>query len=602
MSLVRYGSWRWMIAAALASLLSLATFFALRSAQALTLAPSGPSSQAVAPAAKASPTLSRLAAGHPGRQVEVIVQLRAGTTPTAGRALVRSTGGTVTQQVPIINGLGADMTAGAAKSLAGEPGVRSVSLNARIKSQAVHPRRHGASVAPLVDSSKLASAYDIAGHADKAWASGYTGAGVGVAVLDTGIQGNLPDFRVSQSDPTSRVIATAVANPGASTAGDSFGHGTHIAGIIAGNGDNRPSNDPLYGRYIGIAPQANLISVKVSDEQGNASVLDVIDGLQFIVDHKADYNIRVANLSLSSTDPQSYKTDPLDAAVEQAWNSGITVVTAAGNRGLGGDSVSYAPGNDPYAITVGGVDDHGTKTVDDDTTAPWSSQGTTQDGFAKPDLMAPGAHIVSTIPPGSVYTQLCPSCVTDGSYFRVGGTSMAAAVVSGEAADVIQAYPSWNPNQVKAQIIKRSRDVTDPTTSPNDNENAVDKAVNNPLTSTSNTGLTPNSLIDPSTGLIDFSRASWSRASWSDAVDPLRASWSRASWSRASWSRASWSATPQSCSDFERASWSRASWSSADIQTAKDQCSSLLQSVDPTRASWSRASWSRASWSSAFDK
>src|SRR4051812_48180102 len=166
-----------MVAAALAGLLSLATFVALRSAQTLTPGSSGATSQTVAPAAKASPTLSRLAADHPGRQVEVIVQLRAGTTPTAGRALVRSAGGAVTQQVPLINGLGADMSAGAAKNLAGEPGVRNVSVNARIKSEAVHPRRRGASTAPLVDSSKLASAYDVAGHADKAWAAGYTGAG-----------------------------------------------------------------------------------------------------------------------------------------------------------------------------------------------------------------------------------------------------------------------------------------------------------------------------------------------------------------------------------------------------------------------------------------
>src|SRR4029079_11933689 len=102
-------------------------------------------------------------------------------------------------------------------------------------------------------------------------------------------------------------------------------------------------------------------------------------------------------------------------------------------------------GNDPYAISVGAVDDKGTKGLDDDTTAPWSSQGKTQDGFAKPDIMAPGSHIVSTIPPGSVYTQLCPTCVTDGSYFRVGGTSMAAGVASGEGGAVVQEYPNWSP-------------------------------------------------------------------------------------------------------------------------------------------------------------
>src|SRR5207247_9549424 len=129
--------------------------------------------------------------------------------------------------VPLAGGLGAALRAGAAKQRAGDPSVRSVSLNARIKAQAVHPRRRrGASVASTVDSTNLATAYPVAGHADKAWAAGFTGAGVGVAVLDTGIQGDLPDFRVSQRDPTSRVIATAVAHPGASTSGASIGHGT----------------------------------------------------------------------------------------------------------------------------------------------------------------------------------------------------------------------------------------------------------------------------------------------------------------------------------------------------------------------------------------
>jgi hypothetical protein len=123
-------------------------------------------------------------------------------------------------------------------------------------------------------------------------------------------------------------------------------------------------------------------------------------------------------------------------------------------------------------------------------------------------------------------------------------------------------------------------------------EASLDKVLNTPITTTANFGLTPNDLIDPDTGQIDYTRASWSRASWSQAADPLRASWSRASWS----------ATPQSCTDFERASWSRASWSSDDIAMAQAQCANLLAKVDSSRASWSRASWSRASWSTSFDK
>jgi serine protease AprX len=647
LTLVRYGSWRWMVAATLAATLSFATLIGLRSAPDL----SG-SSAGGPPAAHIQGALTQLASRHPNRQVEVIIQLRPGSSPSAGDSLVSSAGGSVIRDLPIINGLGARMSAAEAQGLSADIPVRAVSLNSEIKSQGrLHQRRHGhaahrgrahhhaghhsgrshghsgrvthqaaaaaSSTTGGIDPSKLATSYPQSIRADKAWALGDTGKGVGVAVIDTGIAGNLPDFQVSRSDSTSRVVASAVVNPAASSAGDSLGHGTHIAGLIAGNGWNRPAGDPLAGKYVGVAPDANLIDIKASDDNGDATVLDVIDGLQFAIDFKSDYNIRVVNMSLKSSSAESYRTDPLDAAAEAAWNSGIVVVTAAGNQGSDSDAVSYAPANDPYVISVGAVDDQGNKGTGNDLMTSWSSRGTTQDGFLKPDLLAPGAHIASTIAPGSPYTQLCPSCITDGSYFKVGGTSMAAAIVSGEAADTIQANPGWSPNQVKAQLVMRSRPVKNwnaqlvdgAGTVQNNGDNTVvggegslDKVLNTPINSTANAGLTPNNFIDPSTGQIDYTRASWSRASWSQAADSLRASWSRASWSRASWSRASWSATPQSCTDFERASWSRASWSAADIQMAKDQCANLLAKIDPARASWSRASWSRASWSTSFDK
>jgi serine protease AprX len=620
-----------MVAATLGAALSFATFIGLRSAPDFSAPGSG------APAAHIQAALTQLASRHPNRQVEVIIQLRPGASLPDGDGLVSSAGGTVIRDLEIINGLGARMPAAEAQGLSGDAPIRAVSLNSEIKAQGRlhrhhahhHARSHGrshrithhhaaaASSSTGVDPSRLATSYPQSIRADKAWAMGDTGKGVGVAVIDTGIAGNLPDFQVSRSDSTSRVVASAVVNPGASSAGDSLGHGTHIAGLIAGNSWNRPAGDPLAGKYIGVAPDANLIDVKAADDNGDATVLDVIDGLQFATDFQSNYNIRVVNLSLKSSSSESYRTDPLDAAVEAAWNSGIVVVAAAGNQGSDSDAVSYAPANDPYAITVGAVDDQGNKGTGNDLMTSWSSRGTTQDGFVKPDILAPGSHIASTIAPGSPYTQLCPSCIVDGSYFKVGGTSMAAAIVSGEVADAVQANPGWTPNQIKAQIVNRSRPVknwsaqlVDGAGTVQNNgdadvlggEGSLDKVLNTPLTSTANSGLVPNNLIDPATGQIDYSRASWSRASWSQAVDPLRASWSRASWSRASWSRASWSATPQSCTDFERASWSRASWSSADIASAKDQCANLLAKVDPSRASWSRASWSRASWSTSFDK
>ena len=134
-------------------------------------------------------------------------------------------------------------------------------------------------------------------------------------------------------------------------------------------------------------------------------MLDVIYGLQFAVEHQSQFNIRVINLSLDSTTPQSYKTDPLDAAVETAWMHGIVVVAAAGNRGNVPGAVQYSPANDPYVITVGGVDENGSGNPANDTIASWSSLGTTQDGFQKPDVYAPGAHIVSVLAPNSNFCE-----------------------------------------------------------------------------------------------------------------------------------------------------------------------------------------------------
>ena len=362
---------------------------------------------------------------------------------------MRAAGGKVLDRLPIVNGFGARLPAGAAKALAATDGVRAVTRNAAVEQQAVN-------------AGALGTAYPSSINAPEAWNTRgieVTGRGVGVAVIDTGIAAELADFDAPGATVGSRVVASVVTNPDATSAGDGYGHGTHVAGIVAGNSNERPDGDPLKGRYIGIAPEADLISVKVSDEEGNASVLDVIRGLQFVVDHKADYNIRVVNLSLESSEPGSYKTDPLDAAVEAAWFKGIVVVAAAGNRGSGADAVSYAPGNDPYAITVGAIDDQASKADGDDARPSWSSRGTTRDGIVKPDIHAPGAGIVSNLAPGSAFASMCPSCVVDGQMIKAGGTSMSAPVVSGAIALLLQKAPWLTPDQVKALLVNGARQI-----------------------------------------------------------------------------------------------------------------------------------------------
>jgi serine protease AprX len=536
---------RWMIGIAL---LAIAAFVPVAIAHSgAELPATGAAPAAAAPLPALTPALADLAVSKPGKRVEVIVQMTAGTKRTTAAPLISKLGGRVTRDLHIINAVVASLPAAGARELAAQPGVRAVSLNGAARAQA--------------RGENLSTSFNQSIQAPYLWNTfGGTGRGVGVAVIDTGIAGDLPDFRISNSDKRSRVIGSAVVNPNATTAGDRYGHGTHVEGNDAG--------DSKKGRFSGVAPRANLVSIKVSDDNGDTSVLDVIAGIQFAMDHKAEYNIRVMNLSLESTVAESYKTDPLDAAVEAAWFDGIFVVAAAGNRGPGEGTVRFAPGNDPYIVTVGAVDDRGTKEIADDVPASWSSRGTTQDGFQKPDIYAPGAKIVSTLAPKSKYAGLCSTCVSeDGEYIRAGGTSMAAPMVAGAAAIGFELLPSLTPDRIKALLKDSDRPLTDTV----DELSLVDAArrFSTDGGRLANQGLTPNAYIDPATGQIDYARSSWSRSSWSTASDLLRSSWSRSSWSMVS---------------------------------AEQPAEGFNDTVNPARSSWSRSSWSRSSWSTSWTK
>jgi serine protease AprX len=499
-------------------------------------------------AAAPDKAVQRYAQQHPGHQVEVIVQFKPGTSQQAARATVRAWRGKPGQALPIIRGLAVKMPARSAARLVRAHGVRAVTLNSSVASTAENRPEGG----------KLQTLFNKSIKADGFWKQS-TGTGVGVAVIDTGITGDLPDFATSAADRTSRVIASVVTNPDATTAADTYGHGTHVAGIIAGNGAVRGKDSPLYSQYAGVAPEANLISIKASDDTGNSSVIDVINGVAFAIAHKDDLNIRVLNMSLQSSTPGSYKTDPLDAAVEAAWRAGIVVVVAAGNNGTNADAMQYAPSNDPYVITVGAVDPNGSGGSDDDVVPSWSSRGQTQDGFAKPDIYAPGKSIVSDLAPGSAFASLCPTCIVSGEYIRASGTSMAAPVVAGATALLLQSHPEWTPDQVKGAMLSaahKNRDGNYEIDVNKAKDQKGDKLV-------SNVGLTPNPAAADM--MAD------------DSVDPTRSSWSK----RSSWSRSSWS----TASGDLAASWARSSWSCAcSVSTGAE--------VDPTRSSWSRSSWS----------
>lgn len=543
---------RWMSAFAASAVLALAVAIALGAADGqLHVGSSAPSSLGASPAPAGStsaldPRIANLATQHPARSIEAIVQFNAGVGAAAAKADTRAVGGRVIGELPIINGLAAKLAASQARMLAMSPAVHSVSLNTQITSQG-NPHKDSPS-----DGSQLQTTYNQTLSTAGLWQAGGTGAGVGVAVLDTGIDGQLPDF--SNSHGRSRVVATAVTNPDATSALDGYGHGTDVAGIIAGNGNNLPSRDPMQGQYVGVAPDANLISIKVADESGQATVLNVIYGLQFAIDHRSKYNIRVVNLSLDSTTPQSYTTDPLDAAVEATWMHGIVVVAAAGNRGTDTDAVQYSPANDPYVITVGAVDENGTADTGDDTIADWSSRGTTQDGLQKPDVYAPGAHIVSVLAPDSVFAGECSSCIVGGRYILASGTSLAAPMITGLVADLLQIKPRWTPDQVKGALL--SPDSSSSTTLAEVSAASLAGLSSPPL---GDQGLTPNTLVGVG-GAIDYSLSRWSLSRWSTAPATLSAEFAKSSYvcsclksgpgsidpSLSRWSMSSWSTFPVS--------------------------------------------------------
>jgi serine protease AprX len=306
-------------------------------------------------------------------------------------------------------------------------------------------------------------------NANIAWSLGYTGSGVGVAVIDSGIYAH--DDLKTANGTGSRIVYSQSFLPGLD-ASDQYGHGTHVAGIVGSNG--KDSTGPAFTRTLkGVAPNVSLINLRVLDANGAGTDIGVIAGIEKAIALKSTYNIRVINLSLGRPVFESYKLDPLCQAVEAAWKAGIVVVTAAGNFGRDnsvgehGYGTILAPGNDPYIITVGAMNDMGTATRSDDQMASYSSKGPTAfDHIVKPDLVAPGNGIVSLLAPRSTLAtnyqnNLVPNSYyqtngvgTSSSYLRLSGTSMATPVVSGAAALLLQQNPWLTPDQVKARLMK----------------------------------------------------------------------------------------------------------------------------------------------------
>jgi serine protease AprX len=379
-----------------------------------------------------------------------------------------------------------------------------------------------------------------------------------IAVVDSGVQ--------ARDDFGSRLLASVnLSTLPNNSPGDGRGHGTFVAGIAAGSSAG----------YAGASPSANLVSIDVLDDSGMGMTSDIINACQWILDHKSQYNIKVANFSLHSSITAPFFIDPLDRAVEKLWFNGITVVTAAGNYGVpgGASGVLYSPGDDPFVVTVGAADIGSKSNVKDDSIAPWSAWGYTVDGFAKPELSAPGRYMIGPVPQTSTLVGERPTAVTAPGYIQLSGTSFATPVVSGIAAEILARHPSFTPDQVKGALMLTTR--------------PVDGAVGNSagvgqVTANKATGVgsppNPNAGIDrfvendPTTGGPAFDAASW------DSAALANASWNSASWNSASWNSASWNS----------ASWNSVSWNSAS-----------WNSVSWNSASWNSVSWNDVSWNSS---
>ena len=352
------------------------------------------------------------AGAHPSAWDSVVVS---GAGSDAAADAVRAAGGRVVAALPVVRGVAAQLPAGT------HLGPQWTVAPSRELHVASTPTSGTASPSTLRATLGLP-------------ATGDEGRGVTVAVVDTGVA-DVPDLagRIA-----GRVDLTGTG------AGDGYGHGTFMAGLIAGSG---AASD---GAYRGVAPGAKLVDVKVADAAGHTDLITVLRGLEWIAEHAQD--VDVVNLSLSSYSPLPYQLDPLTQALEALWRRGVTVVVPSGNDGPGAGTVT-SPGTDPVLLTAGGLAEAGTANRSDDTVGTWSGRGPTWQGDAKPDLVAPGASVVSLRSPGSAVDTSYPNARIGTGYFRGSGTSMATAVTSAVVADALSVAPRLRPDAVKNLLV-----------------------------------------------------------------------------------------------------------------------------------------------------
>lgn len=376
-----------------------------------------------------------------------------------------------------------------------------------------------------IDGSKQVNVYNQVIGAPLVWntTKKLQGKGIRVAVVDSGIAKTV--------ELKKRVKVNINFNSSFHDSSDRYGHGTYVAGIIAGNGTQ--SN----GKYIGVAPKTDLLNIRISDDYGMMYESDVIASLQWIYENKEKFNIRVVNLSLNSSVAQSYHTSPLCAAVEILWFNQIVVVVSAGNNG---SSTLYPPANDPFVITVGATDDRGTLTTSDDVVATFSAYGVTEDGHVKPDLVAPGRLIIGVLPENNKLTMSKdhPANRVDNTYFKMSGTSVSAPMVSGAVAILLQDEPDLTPDQVKYRLVATANKNW-----PNYSAAAgagylnIYDAVNATTTESANTGVYASQLLASGDDPVAWNSVGWNSVGWNSV------GWNSVGWNSVGWNSVGWNST-----------------------------------------------------------
>ena len=297
-------------------------------------------------------------------------------------------------------------------------------------------------------------------RADELHRDGFTGDGVGVAVIDTGAWAHPALENDTQGQARIVGFFDAVRNTERTTLEDENGHGSHITSVLASSERTYDSDGQFTGSFHGIAPDVDLLVVKAFNDKSKSTYLDVVNAIAYVVKHRERFNIKVLNLAFQGDAVAHYWQDPINQAVMAAWDAGITVVVSAGNSGPETMTIG-APGNVPYVITVGAVTDHYTlHDQSDDYVATFSSVGPTLEGFIKPEMIAPGGHMMGLVPAGSTVTQAHPDFHDGFQYYLMSGTSQAAAAASGVAALMLQKDPSLSPDDVKCRLMASAKAAT----------------------------------------------------------------------------------------------------------------------------------------------